>query len=85
MITVRALGVAKGLMGPILKLDVDGGSTVKDVVKMLPEGLQEMAERKELSLMVNGADVSTLDGAATELKDGDELVLLPFAHGGSQG
>jgi len=67
------------------KVDLGGGATVGEVLDALPEGVREMAARKELSIMVNGADVSTRDGLSTNLQEGDEVVLLPFAHGGGPG
>jgi molybdopterin converting factor small subunit len=43
-----------------------------------------MAARNELSIMVGGADISAKEGLETRLHDGDEVVVLPFAHGGNQ-
>jgi len=33
-------------------------------------------------ILVNGREVSALDGLETKLKDGDEVVLVPVVHGG---
>ncbi len=33
-------------------------------------------------ILVNGKEISTLNGLETKLKDGDEVVFVPVAHGG---
>lgn len=38
--------------------------------------------RPNALIMVSGREISTLRGLETELKEGDELALLPVAHGG---
>ena len=79
---MKALGVARSFMEKSTSLDLAEGATVEEALKMLPTNLQEMADRKELSIMVNGADVSAREGLSTRLHGGDELALFPFAHGG---
>jgi molybdopterin converting factor small subunit len=34
-------------------------------------------------ILVSGTEIGALDGLETTLKDGDEVVFLPVAHGGS--
>jgi molybdopterin converting factor small subunit len=79
---VRALGVARSYVEGIVHLDLKGNATVEEVLKSLPNEIQELAEHRELSVMVNGADISAREGLSTSLQDGDEVTLLPFAHGG---
>ncbi|MGD0690510.1 MAG: MoaD/ThiS family protein [Candidatus Bathyarchaeia archaeon] len=38
--------------------------------------------RPNALIMVSGREINTLRGLETELKEGDELALLPVAHGG---
>lgn len=33
-------------------------------------------------ILVNGREISVINGLNTALKDGDEIVLVPVAHGG---
>jgi molybdopterin converting factor small subunit len=82
VIRVKALGVAKSLIGDSIDIDVAEGTSVRDLLALLPKAIGEMANRNELSIMVGGADVSARDGLATELHQGDEVIVLPFAHGG---
>jgi molybdopterin converting factor small subunit len=84
LIRVRALGVAKSLMGGTREIEIEEGSYVRDLLTLLPQGLKDMAARNELSIMVGGADISAREGLETRLHDGDEVIVLPFAHGGGQ-
>jgi MoaD family protein len=38
--------------------------------------------RPNALILVNGREISVLDGLETSLKDGDEIVLVPVVHGG---
>ena len=38
--------------------------------------------RPNALIMVSGREINTLKGLETELTEGDELALLPVAHGG---
>lgn len=38
--------------------------------------------RSNALIMVSGREINTLNGLETKLTSGDELVLLPVAHGG---
>lgn len=33
-------------------------------------------------ILVNGKEISVLDGLETKVKDGDEIVFVPVVHGG---
>jgi molybdopterin converting factor small subunit len=82
LIVVKALGVARSFMDDSQRVDLREGSTVEDVLKALPLALQELAAKRELGILINGADISTKEETLTRLHDGDVVVLLPFAHGG---
>jgi molybdopterin synthase sulfur carrier subunit len=38
--------------------------------------------RTNALILVNGKEVSVLQGLNTKIKDGDELILIPVVHGG---
>lgn len=38
--------------------------------------------RTNVLILVNGKEIGVLEGLDTELKDGDELTLIPVVHGG---
>ena len=47
---------------------------------LLEEGSSD--PRPNALIMVSGREINTLKGLETELNEGDELALLPVAHGG---
>jgi molybdopterin synthase sulfur carrier subunit len=38
--------------------------------------------RTNVLILVNGKEISVLNGLDTKLRDGDELTLIPVVHGG---
>ena len=83
---------------PMLRPDVGGareleadGSTVAEVIDDLVERYPPLASQLlhdgELAPFVNvyvgGEDVRTQDGLETEVRSGDQLILLPAMAGGS--
>ena len=38
--------------------------------------------RPNALILLNGKDISILDGLETQVNDGDEVVLIPVSHGG---
>ncbi len=98
MLKVTAKGVADlgKLMGGgrgEAALTLPPGSTVKDLLAVLiakfgpalgqrlfmADGLEL---RKDLRLLLNGREITFLNGLATELKNGDHLSLIPPLAGG---
>lgn len=53
------------------------GTAFKDVV-----GKPFEDENPKISILVNGRDIDFLQGAKTELKEGDTVVLIPPIAGG---
>ena len=93
MIITKFLGALRHAAGAgEITLNVKEGISIaemlKELVKELPalkHGLndQRPEELKTNALiLVNGTEISVLDGLETKLKDGDELVLVPVVHGG---
>jgi molybdopterin converting factor small subunit len=69
------------------------GATVGDVIQALADLLPVDARRllidKELNdprpnalILLNGKEISVLDGLKTGIEDGDEVTLIPVSHGG---
>jgi molybdopterin synthase sulfur carrier subunit len=61
---------------------------IKEIIKELPELKPNLIDqqlgdpRPNTLILVNGKEISILDGLETKVKDGDEVVLIPFVHGG---
>ena len=92
-VNIRLLGVFRGLTGKSqISLNLKK-PTVKSVVQKLSEPLSAEAKRllidPELNdirpnalILVNGKEINVLKGLETELRDGDEVTLIPVSHGG---
>jgi molybdopterin synthase sulfur carrier subunit len=61
---------------------------MNEIIKKLPELRRSLIDtqlgepRPNTLVLVNGREISVLDGLETKLKDGDKVVLIPFMHGG---
>jgi len=77
-----------------LELDFDGSVSVRRLVSKLVTAIgrteferylidADLKDPRPNSLiLVSGTEVGALNGIDTELRDGDEVVFLPVAHGG---
>jgi molybdopterin synthase sulfur carrier subunit len=63
-------------------------NVVKKIVHELPKLKQALIDpelgepRTSALILVNGKEISVLQGLETVIKDGDELVFVPVLHGG---
>ena len=83
MVTVRLFGMTKMLAGNqgILSLDLVNGGRVKDLVGQLKTGypaIGELIQKKKVLVSVN----QEIAHEETEIRDGDEVALLPPFAGG---
>jgi sulfur-carrier protein len=89
MATVRIPPTLRAEVGGVRELDAHG-RTVADVIENLvarfPALETQILQHGELADFVNvyvrGEDVRTHDGLDTEVRDGDQLILLPAMAGG---
>jgi len=93
-VKIRAFGVFKEIFGgKSLAIKFNDNVTVKSVVQRLTESLPNKSKRLVASseindllsnalILVNGKEISVLNGLETTVSDGDEIVLLPISHGG---
>jgi molybdopterin synthase sulfur carrier subunit len=92
-ITVKLVGALRHFSGiNELALDCTVCMSIRDlmneVVKELPSLERSLIDRQfedqrsNALVLVNGREISVLNGLETELQDGDEVVLVPFVHGG---
>jgi molybdopterin synthase sulfur carrier subunit len=93
-VTVRSIALIRTLLGnEQVELALPEGATVGDVLARMaelgdPKLAMYLAEPKEksahapLRIMVNGRDITVLDGRETRVADGDDiLVFIPIAGG----
>ena len=92
-ITIKFIGAFRYLSGKKqLTIDYQDGDSIKTIVDNISQDIpqlkrtfcdQELNEAKSNSLiLVNGKEISVLDGYETKLSDGDEIVFVPVVHGG---
>lgn len=84
MITIKLFGMTKSLAGNqgVLSLALTNGRRVKDLVELLDGGYPQIAElihKKKVLVSVN----QEIAHEETEIRDGDEIALLPPFAGGS--
>ena len=83
MIAVRLFGMTKMMAGNqgTLSLNLIDGSRVKDLISMLETGypaIGELIQKKKVLVSVN----QEIAHEETEIRDGDEVALLPPFAGG---
>jgi molybdopterin converting factor small subunit len=93
-VEVRFLGIFQRLSGKKrLTLKLEEPATVRKVVMNLTETFscefkrvlvdsQLDDPRPNALILVGGKEISVLQGLETEVKDAEEIVLLPMVHGG---
>src|ERR671939_651183 len=90
-VTVKIPTQLRAVTGGEAETDVDGATTVGEVLDGLYDrydGLRErIAEdgdlRRFVNVYVGGEDIRFLDGLDTPVEDGDEVTILPVAAGGA--
>jgi len=92
-VTVKFVGSLRHVSGVNqLALDCGESVSVKAVIAEITEKRQELrrslidqqleGSRPNALILVNGREISVLNGLETKLKDGDEVVFVPVVHGG---
>jgi sulfur-carrier protein len=92
-LTIKFIGALRHLSGKTqftitFQEDITIKELVIEITQELPElkhtfSDQELNDSRSNSLvLVNGREISVLNGYETKLKDGDEIVFVPVVHGG---
>jgi sulfur-carrier protein len=92
-LTVKFIGALRHLSGKTqfttnFQEDISIKELIEKISQEIPElkrtfGDQELNHSKSNSLiLVNGREISVLNGFETKLSDGDEIVFVPVVHGG---
>jgi MoaD family protein len=92
-LTIKFIGALRHISGKTqLTVGCQDGFCVKDLVDSISKQIpqlkhtfcdQELNDARSNSLiLVNGKEISILDGYNTKLVDGDEIVFVPVVHGG---
>jgi len=93
LITVKLVGVFRGISGKTqVSIRFENKVSLKEAIKTIVQELPKLKRtlidpdlgdpRQNALILVNGKEISVLNGLETMLKDGDELILVPVVHGG---
>ncbi len=95
-VTVKLVGVLKSLVPEELKegftVCIEGKLKLRDLLEYLYFKSPDLYSRiwskpgkmlmPDIIIFINGVDSRLLEDLETELRDGDEVVLLAYIHGG---
>ena len=92
-LSIKFIGALRHLSGKTqLTIDYHANATVKTVIDCLSHEFPSLKHtfsdndlndsRSNSLVLVNGTEISVLDGYNTKLSDGDEIVFVPVVHGG---
>jgi MoaD family protein len=94
-VKVRLIGIFRVLSGKSrfpVELEEEPAIVKKVIQKLVetfsPEFKETLVDpelkdpRPNALILVNGKDISVLEGLETEVKKGDEIVIVPVSHGG---
>jgi molybdopterin synthase sulfur carrier subunit len=93
VVTFKFIGSLRSMSGKSkFTLNLEDNVPLSEVIKKVADKLPKLSralidsDREIVSsnalILVNGKDISVLDGLETLLKDGDEVTLVPVLHGG---
>ncbi len=93
VVTVKFIGAFRNFAcKDKLLLKIEEYATVKDIVKEIAEKMPKLEKvlidneledpRPNALILINGKEISVLNGLETTLKDEDEIVFIPVIHGG---
>ncbi|MCL4429589.1 MAG: MoaD/ThiS family protein [Chloroflexi bacterium] len=92
-LTVKFIGALRHLSGKTqFTVNYQEGISIKKLVESISQEFPELKRtfsdqelndsRSNSLILVNGREISVLNGYETKLSDGDEIVFVPVVHGG---
>jgi molybdopterin synthase sulfur carrier subunit len=93
VITVNFVGAFRTISGrKTLVIKIEDATSLMEVIKKIVEKIPNLKRalvdpeledpRPNALILVNGREISVLNGLETLVKDEDEIVLVPVIHGG---
>ena len=93
VLTVKFIGALRHVSGKTqLTMDYARGMSLRDLLAKIScqapnleksfSDLQSVDSASNALILVNGREISVLNGLETKLSDGDEIVFVPVIHGG---
>lgn len=92
-LTVKFIGALRHISGKTqITVSFQKGMLLKDLISQLSKEMPLLAKtfidqhlndsKSNALILVNGREISVLNGMETELSDGEEIVFIPVVHGG---
>jgi molybdopterin synthase sulfur carrier subunit len=92
-VTVKLVGALRHMSGKNqLSISHQKAMTLMDLITKISKETPELKPnlisqqpdepKANALILVNGREISVLDGLETQLNDGDEIVFVPVVHGG---
>lgn len=92
-LTIKFIGALRQLSGKTqLTINFQEGMSLKELVTKISQQMPKLEKafsdqqlndsRSNALILINGREISVLNGLETKLKDGDEIVFVPVVHGG---
>ena len=91
-LTLKFIGALRQISGKTqLTVNFQEGMSLKDLVTKISQEMPQLEKtfsdqlndsRSNALILVNGREISVLNGLETKLNDGDEIVFIPVVHGG---
>ena len=92
-LTIKFIGALRHLSGKTqFTVHFQDGISIKQLIEKISQDMPELKHtfsdqelndsRSNSLILVNGREISVLEGYETKLCDGDEIVFVPVVHGG---
>ena len=92
-LTIKFIGALRKISGKTqLTIEYQQDMSVEELVTKLSQEMPELEKtfrddslndsRSNALILVNGREISVLNGLETNLSNGDEIVFVPVVHGG---
>ena len=93
IVTVKLIGALRHAAGTgEITLNCEGNTSIKELINGItgevPELTRSLIDQQlenpmpNVLILVNGREISVLNGLETTLQNNDEIVLVPVVHGG---
>ena len=91
-LTLKFIGSLRQISGKTqLTVDFQEGMSLKDLIAEISREMPQLDKafrdqlddsRSNALVLINGREISVLNGLESTLNDGDEIVFIPVVHGG---
>jgi len=91
-LTLKFIGALRQVSGKTqLTVSFQKGMSLKELVTKISQEMPSLQKtlsdqledsKSNALVLVNGMEISVLNGLETELNDGDDIVFIPIVHGG---